>query len=375
MTSTAATAATRSTAYDVQLLFPVLLLVGIGIVMIYSASSTLATDRYQDGYHFLKRQGLFATMGLVALVFCRHIPYRLLKPLTYPILLTALALLVLVLMPGFGKTAGGATRWIRLGSLTLQPSEIARFAMILYLAYSMSKKQDAVRTFSIGFVPHAVVLLLVAVPILLQPDFGSVVILALITGTMMFVGGVPLLHLIGAGAAALPIGAVIALSAEYRIKRLTSFINPWDYPTTEGYQVIHSLMAFGSGGIEGRGIGKSLQKLYYLPEPHTDFIFSVIGEELGLIGVTFIVVLYGVILWRSCGIARRAEESFGSLLAIGLTAGLYFQVCINMGVALGLLPTKGLTLPFLSYGGSSLLLNMASIGILMNIGAPRRRSP
>jgi cell division protein FtsW len=152
-----------------------------------------------------------------------------------------------------------------------------------------------------------------------------------------------------------------------------SFINPWDYPSTDGYQVIHSLMAFGSGGVEGRGIGKSLQKLYYLPEPHTDFIFSVIGEELGLIGVSVIALLYGIILWRSCIIARSASEPFGSLLAVGLTAGLYFQVCINMGVSLGLLPTKGLTLPFLSYGGSSLLLNMAGVGILMNIGAHRKR--
>lgn len=365
--------ATRSTPYDVQLLFPVLLLVGVGIVMIYSASSALATDRYQDGYLFLKRQGLFAAMGLVILVCCRHFPYRLLRPLAYPILMLAVGLLVLVLVPGFGKTAGGATRWIRLGVLTIQPSEVARFALILYLAYSMSRKQENIRSFAIGFAPHAIVLALLAFPILLQPDFGSVVILSLIAGTMMFVGGVPLSQLIAASSLTLPIGAILALTAEYRLKRLMSFINPWDYPTNEGYQVIHSLMAFGSGGIEGSGIGKGLQKLYYLPEPHTDFIFSVIGEELGLIGVAIIVLLYGIILWRSCGIARRAGEPFGSFLAIGLTAGLYFQVCINMGVALGLLPTKGLTLPFLSYGGSSLLLNMAAVGILMNIGAPRRR--
>jgi cell division protein FtsW len=369
----AATAAPRSSSYDVQLLFPVLLLVGVGIVMIYSASSALALDRYQDGYHFLKRQGLFAAAGLVVLVCCRHFPYRLLRALAYPVLFTALALLVLVLIPGFGKTAGGATRWIRMGTMTFQPSEVARFALILYMAYSMSRKGDGIRVFSIGFLPHSVVLVLLAVPILMQPDFGSVVILTLITGTMMFVGGVPMTHLAGAAAAVLPVGAVLALGEEYRVKRLMSFLNPWDYPTTEGYQVIHSLMAFGSGGLEGRGIGNSLQKLYYLPEPHTDFVFSVIGEELGLVGVSVVVVLYGVILWRSCVIARRADEAFGSLLAIGLTVGLFFQVCINMGVTLGLLPTKGLTLPFLSYGGSSLILNMAAVGILMNIGAPRRR--
>ncbi len=365
--------AQRSTPYDVQLLFPVLLLVGVGIVMIYSASSTLAMDRYQDGYHFLKRQGAFAALGLVVLVCCRHFPYRLFRPLAYPLMFLALGLLVLVLVPGFGKTAGGATRWLHLGTFSLQPSEAARFAITVFLAFSLSKKQETVDRFSIGFVPHALMLSLIGVPILMQPDFGSVVILTLITGTMMFVGGVPLTQLLAAGALVVPVGAFVALSAEYRVKRLMSFINPWDYPSTDGYQVIHSLMAFGSGGVEGRGIGKSLQKLYYLPEPHTDFIFSVIGEELGLIGVSVIVLLYGIILWRSCIIARSASEPFGSLLAVGLTAGLYFQVCINMGVSLGLLPTKGLTLPFLSYGGSSLLLNMAGVGILMNIGARRKR--
>ncbi|MFZ7125959.1 MAG: putative lipid II flippase FtsW [Desulfobacterales bacterium] len=373
MTASVPAAAMRTSAYDVQLLFPVLLLVGVGIVMIYSASSALAADRWGDGYFFLKRQGMFAAAGVVVLVVCRHLPYRWFKPLAYPILILAVAILVLVLIPGFGKTAGGATRWLRLGAFTLQPSEFARFALILYLAYSLSKKGNAVREFAIGFVPHAAVLTLLAVPILMQPDFGSVVILTLITGTLMFVGGVPLTQLAAAAAVALPIGGLLAMTADYRFKRVMSFMNPWDYPTAEGYQVIHSLMAFGSGGVGGSGIGRSLQKLYYLPEPHTDFIFSVIGEELGLIGVGIVIVLYGVILWRSCGIARRTTDPFGSLMAIGLTAGLYFQVCINMGVALGLLPTKGLTLPFLSYGGSSLLLNMAAVGILMNIGATARR--
>jgi cell division protein FtsW len=241
-------------------------------------------------------------------------------------------------------------------------------AMILYLAYSMSKKQDRIRDFSIGFVPHIMVLIVLIVPIMLQPDFGSVVILTLITGMMLFVGGVPLRYLALAGLAVAPVGGYLLLSADYRVKRLMSFLNPWDYPTAEGYQTIHSLMAFGSGGLWGTGIGKSLQKLFYLPEPHTDFIFSVIGEEFGLVGVTIIVLLYGLIIWRGIAIARNTTDPFGALLSFGLTAAIALQVCINMGVTLGLLPTKGLTLPFLSYGGTSLVLNMAAVGVLMNIG-------
>ena len=369
-------AGAKPSGYDARLLFPVLFLVGIGIVMVYSASSALALKKFGSSYFFIKKQALFALAGLIALVAGRHFPYRGLRLLAYPAIVLSLGLLLTVLLTGLGHTAGGATRWLRLGNLTLQPSEIARMALILYLAYSMSKKQDRIREFSIGFIPHVMVLLVLVVPIILQPDFGSVVILSLVTGIMLFVGGVPLRYLTLAGLALAPMGAWLLLSADYRVKRLMSFLNPWEYPTSEGYQTIHSLMAFGSGGIWGAGIGKSLQKLFYLPEPHTDFIFSVIGEEFGLIGVATIVTLYGLIIWRGITIARRTADPFGALLAFGLTTAIALQVCINMGVTLGLLPTKGLTLPFLSYGGTSLVLNMAAVGVVMNIGlAPglRRR--
>jgi len=354
--------------YDARLLFPVLFLVGIGIVMVYSASSALALKKFGSSYFFIKKQALFALAGLIALVAGRHFPYRGLRLLAYPAVALALGLLLTILLTGLGHTAGGATRWLRLGSITMQPSEIARMALILYLAYSMSKKQDRIREFSIGFIPHVVVLLVLIVPIMLQPDFGSVVILSLVTGIMLFVGGVPLRYLTLAGLALAPAGAWVLLSADYRVKRLMSFLNPWEYPTSEGYQTIHSLMAFGSGGLWGAGIGKSLQKLFYLPEPHTDFIFSVIGEEFGLVGVATIVALYGLIIWRGIAIARRTADPFGALLAFGLTTAIALQVCINMAVTLGLLPTKGLTLPFLSYGGTSLVLNMAAVGVVMNIG-------
>lgn len=360
--------------YDVHLLFAVLFLVGIGIVMVYSASSAVALKRYGSDFYFLKKQALFSLLGIVALVVCSHVPYRVYRVLTYPLLLLALVLLIAVLVTGLGITAGGSTRWLRLGPLSFQPAEAARLALIVYLAYSLSKKQEGLRTLSIGFVPHLLMLALFAVPLLMQPDFGSVVILGVLAWLMMFVAGVPLRYLLGALLALLPAAYFLMITATYRIKRLLSFLDPWQYPQGEGYQIIHSLMAFGTGGMWGAGIGNGYQKLFYLPEPHTDFIFAVIGEELGFWGVMFILGLYTLVIWRGIRIACRCQESFGMLMATGITAAVGLQVSINIGVALGMLPTKGLTLPFLSYGGTSLLLNMACIGMLMNIGAGHGRN-
>ena len=238
----------------------------------------------------------------------------------------------------------------------------------------MNRKADKLRDFFVGFLPHVMVLCVFTALIFLQPDFGSVAIMFAVTWIMLFVGGVRFSHLVSVFLLALPACYYFLTTEQYRVKRLLSFVNPWEYPSTEGYQIIHSLMAFGTGGIWGTGIGKGYQKLFYLPEPHTDFVFSVIGEELGLIGVLVILFLYGMILWRGLAIATRAKDAFASFVAMGLTVAISLQVVINMGVALALLPTKGLTLPFLSYGGSSLLVNMAAVGVLMNISATGQRS-
>lgn len=355
-------------AYDVGLLFPVLFLVGIGIVMVYSASSALALKKFGSDFYFLKKQALFSLVGIVALVMCRHFPYRLLKPLAYPILLVAIGLLCIVHIPGLGVNVGGATRWIRIFGFSFQPSEFARLALVIYIAYSMSRKIDEIHDFYIGFLPHLIVLGIFTALIIIQPDFGAIVILGAITWIMLFVGGVRVIHLGGVLLFLFPFIYLFMVNAAYRTRRLMSFMDPWQYSTDAGYQTVHSLMAFGSGGIWGTGIGKGVQKLFYLPEPHTDFIFSVIGEELGLVGVMVILLLYAIILYRGISIARNARDEFGAYIAVGITTAIGLQICINMGVALGLLPTKGLTLPFLSYGGSSLLMSMASIGILMNIG-------
>ncbi len=368
---TTRTAGARSvaTAQDAQLLFPVLFLVGIGIVMVYSASSAIAMKKFGSDYYFLKKQAVFAVIGICALVACRHIPYTVYRPLAYPLLALSILLLAAVLFSPFGVTAGGSSRWLRLGPIRFQPSEFARLALIVYLAYSMERKADRIGEFSIGFLPHVVVLGVLSALVLKQPDFGSAAILAFLTWLMMFVGGVKLTYLLSSCVLGVVAGAYVITHAGYRARRLMSFLDPWQYSSDAGYQIVHSLMAFGSGGWWGAGIGNGVQKLFYLPEPHTDFIFSVIGEELGVAGVLLIILLYLLIVWKGIRIARHAPDLFGCFLAVGLTAALALQICINMGVTLGLLPTKGLTLPFLSYGGTSLVLNMATVGILMNIAA------
>ena len=362
-------AAAQPMTYDIKLLFAVLFLVGIGLVMVYSASSALALKKYGSEYYFLKRQALFSLLGIVALVICSHIPFRLYRSLAYPFLLLSMILLGIVQFSELGVAAGGSLRWLRIGPVTFQPAEIARVALIIYLAYSLSKKQESLKTFTIGFVPHVLVLMIFSVLLMLQPDFGSMAIFGALTWLLMFIGGVPLRHLLTTLVALVPAAYFLMINEAYRLKRWTSFLDPWAYPAAEGYQIIHSLMAFGTGGIWGAGIGKGYQKLFYLPEPHTDFVFAVIGEELGFWGVLFTLGLFALVLWRGTRIAFACSDTFGTLLAAGLTFSLALSVSINMGVTLGLLPTKGLTLPFLSYGGTSLLISMACIGILMNIGA------
>jgi cell division protein FtsW len=363
----------QTAIYDVQLLFPVLFLVGIGIVMVYSASSALALKKFASDYHFLKKQALFAFAGVIILVIGRHFPYKYYRPLAYPLVGLSLALLAVIQFTDLGLSAGGSTRWMRLGSFSFQPSELARIALVIFLAYSMEKKADRIKDFSIGFIPHVLVLGVFTILIFIQPDFGSVFILAALTWILLFIGGVRFWQLFASLLVILPVAYFFLINAEYRAKRILGFLNPWEHSSDAGYQIVHSLMAFGTGGFWGTGIGTGYQKLFYLPEPHTDFIFSVIGEELGLLGVLIIIGLYGWIIVRGISIARNAPDLFGAYLAVGLTIAMGLQIVVNMGVALGLLPTKGLTLPLLSYGGTSLLLNMASIGILMNISASRSR--
>jgi len=354
-----------------SILFPVLLLSGIGIIMVYSASSSISMESHQTLFYYMKKQALFLGISLCVMFVAASFPYKLYKNISYIILFVAIALLVAVLVPALNIEAGGASRWLNLGGFTFQPAEFSKLALILFLGYSLSKKQDNVNSFFIGFVPHALIFVVFACLIITQPDFGTIVVLGIITWGMMFVAGVKITHLLSPSPLLIPILYFWVYKVDYRWARVMSFRNPWGDPNDTGYQIINSLKAFGSGGIFGKGIALGMQKMHYLPEPHTDFIFSIIGEELGLVGVLVILSLYLVLLLKGIQIAKTSKTLFGAITATGLTIYIGVQVFINTGVALGLLPTKGLTLPFISYGGTSLVINMAAMGILMNIGASK----
>ncbi len=363
----------RGAVCDYALLIPVLLLLGIGVAMVYSASCEIALKQFGDEYYFFEKQLLFAGFGCLGMLVLRFVPYRVYRPLTYVLLLAAIACLSAVLVKGMGQTAGGATRWLRICGVSFQPVEFAKMALVVFMAYSLSKKQDRVDELNIGFLPHVLILCLLSALVLIQPDFGSMVIMWVLTWIVMYAGRVRIKHLAASALVLAPFGLYLIMSSQYRLKRYMTFLDPWKYPLDEGYQIIHSLMAFGSGGLAGKGFGQGYQKLFYLPAPHTDFIFSVIGEEGGWLWILIVLGLYLIILWRGIEIARSRPDFFGSLLALGITVSIALQAVVNMGVNLSLLPTKGLTLPFLSYGGSSLLFNLLLVGILMNIGLSRTK--
>jgi cell division protein FtsW len=362
-------AAAAPVRFDPLLLCAVLALVTLGLVMVYSASAVLAQDKLGDSLYFLKRQLAAAGMGLVAMAVAMKVGWRKLARWAYPLLLAAIVLLVLVVIPGIGHTAGGARRWIRLPGFGLQPAELAKFAWVVYLSYSLAKKREKVASFSVGFLPHLAICGLLVLLCMLQPDFGSSVLLVFMLFVLLFAAGAKLSYLVGMVLLALPLGYVAIASSPYRMKRILAFLDPWAHRHDVGYQVAESLMSIGSGGVSGLGLGDGRQKLFFLPEAHTDFIFSILGEETGLIGVGLLVLLYGVVLWRGVRASLAAGETFGTYLGLGITSIIAFQATVNMCVAMGLLPTKGLTLPFVSYGGTSLVVLMGAAGVLLSLSA------
>ena len=355
--------------YNLTILIPVILLISLGLLMVYSASSNLAEHRFGDSNFYLKRQLLFCAIGIGAMLITRYIPCTLYKRMVYPLLLASVLLLMLLFVPGLGRKVGGAYRWISVAGFSFQPSEMVKFSLAVYLAYSMSKKGADLELFTKGLLPHFLVVGTFMVLIYLQPDLGTAVIIGAWTLMLLFVGGVRVFHLLIIFLLAAPVFAYLVWNAEYRVKRWLAFLNPWDDPKGIGFQIIHSFLAFGSGGIFGAGLGNSKQKLFYLPEPHTDFALSIMGEELGLMGITATIVLFGVLIVGGIRIALNSKDLYSSYLALGLTCFLGLQVIVNMAVVLGLLPTKGLTLPLISYGGSSLVMTLAGIGVLLNISS------
>lgn len=355
--------------YDKPLLMAVMLLLVVGIVMVYSSSSVVALTNYDDPAFFMKRQMMWALFGLCLMTIAMHTDHRVLgeKRAVVGLLLLSVLLMAITHLPGLGAEINGARRWIRLGTLSFQPSELAKFGLVVYLAYYIANKQDRIADFTNGLLPALVVTTIFMALSALQPDFGSAVMLAGVSVVMLFAGGASLAQLSGLTAAALPLGYFAVAGTAYRQRRIFAYLDPWSDPTGAGHQIIQSFLAFGSGGIFGRGLGEGRQKLLFLPERHSDFIYAVIGEELGLIGALAVLMLFLVILWRGIRISLRAGEPFSRHLALGITVLIVLQAFINMAVVTGLLPTKGIVLPLVSYGGSSLVVNLFAAGVLLNI--------
>jgi cell division protein FtsW len=351
----------------INLFMASVILICIGIVMIYSASSVYAQERYKDGFFFLKRHLSFLGIGLVLTFLVMCVDYRRFSKLSKPLLLIALVLLVLVLVPGIGREVSGARRWFRFKFLSFQPSEFANLALIIYIADFISRKKEEIRNFWKGFMPPMAALGLTTLLILIQPDLGTAVALAAVVCVMLFVARVKLTYLLAIGLASIPLLSILILSAPYRRARIIAFLNPWQDPKGVGFQIIQSQVALGSGGIFGAGLGHSKEKLFYLPAAHTDFIFSIIGEELGLVGTVGVIFLFAFFTLQGIKVVKNAPDKFGYFLALGLISMLCFKALINIGVSCGILPTKGLPLPFISYGGSSFIFDLLSVGILMNI--------
>ena len=352
---------------DFVLLIVTLALVGVGIVMVYSTSAIMAGDRFQDPYYFLKKQALFAGIGFILMILTLFFPYRILERMAYPILIVSVLLLVAVLIPGIGYRAGGAMRWLKVQSVSFQPSEFAKLGLVIFLAYFLTKKDEKIRSFSFGFLPTVLLSGLVVVLVAREPDLGAALFLSAMVFLLLFVSGARVIYMAGALLLTIPVVYYLLMNVGYRYKRLMSFVRPWDDPAGTSFQIIQSFLSFGSGGLFGLGLGEGRQKLFFLPAPHTDFIFSVIGEELGLVGAMVVVLLFFVFTVRGIQIGLSLDDRFGTYLALGITLMISLQAVINMAVVLGLLPTKGLTLPFISYGGTSLITNLVGVGILLHL--------
>lgn len=355
--------------FDVYLFFTTLLLLLVGMVMIFSASAILAQDKYNDTYYFLKKEFVFIIIGFILLFVAKTIPYKRYQKLIYPLLGLTFASLLLTFIPGLSHSAKGATRWISFFGFSLQPSEFAKLSIVIFTAYMVAKKEDVITQFTKGLLPILIIAGGFLVLILAQRDLGSVLVVSVVIAIMLFVAGTQKRFLLGLFLLASPVIYYFIFAVSFRRQRILAFLDPWKYQQDFGYQILQSLAAFNSGGVSGVGIGESKIKLFYLPEAHTDFIFSILGEEFGFLGVVFVAVLFLILVFRGLKITLKTNDTFGRMLALGMTCLLGLEAFINFGVVMGILPTKGLALPFISYGGSSLLASMIAVGIILNVSA------
>ncbi len=355
--------------FDSSLLLLTVSLTCIGVVMVYSSSAIMAADRFHDGFYFLKRQMVYAVIGFAMMVVATYFNYHNWRKLAVISLLASICLLGLLFVPGLGVRVGGAMRWLRLPGLTLQPAELVKLALVLYLAHSLTRKKEKVRSFTKGYLPYIMVLAVLLGMLYKQPDLGSAMIVAGVALSMLVVAGVRWLYILPTVLMAVPVLYFLIMQVDYRRRRIMAFLDPWDDPFDTGFQIIQSLVAFGKGGIVGQGLGIGEQKLFYLPEAHTDFIYSVIGEELGLVGTLIVAAMFLLLVLCGFRIALQCQEPFGRNLAFGMSVLLGLEAFVNLAVCLGLLPTKGLALPFVSYGGTSLVASLIAVGILLNISS------
>jgi len=354
-------------APDVWMIVSIFLILAIGLVMVYSASAVLAFHEFGDKFFYVKRQLLFAALGVGAMFVTMNADFWIWKKWSKAGLLICFVLLVIVLIPGIGVVRGGARSWLGISSFGIQPSEFMKLAMVIFLAKLLSERQQMITHFTKGLLPSLGIMGLAFGLIMLQPDLGSAAVMVGASLLVIFTSGARITHL-GSLAMVGVLGLVgLILAAPYRMKRITGFLDPWSDPLGAGYQIIQSLYAIGPGGLVGLGLGMSRQKYSYLPEPQTDFIFAIVAEELGFIGGATIILLFGILIWRGLRTAMAAPDTFGSLLAVGIVGIVAVQVFINIGVVIGMMPVTGITLPLVSYGGSSLTLLLTALGILLNI--------
>jgi cell division protein FtsW len=356
----------RQLESDRVLFAAVVVLVLLGTLMVFSASAVMAAERFGSSYHFLVRQVAWAVIGLAAMVAIMNLDYRrLCNPLVvFPAVGLQLTLLAAVL---FAPTANNAHRWLVLGPVSFQPSELTKVVLVLFLAYFLQSRKGAVNDWKHTLLPIGLVTGVSVLLVVKEPDLGTSLAILLIVAAMLFAAGLRPSYFAYAGLTALPLLYLLVFRVDYRYKRILAFLDPYADPLGKGFQIIQSFIAVGTGGISGVGLMEGKQKLFYLPEPHTDFIFAVIGEELGFLGTLAVLGLFAVILWRGVRASAGCSNEFGRLLAIGLTVLLVGQALVNMSVVLGLLPTKGIPLPLVSYGGSSLLMSLVAVGVLLNI--------
>lgn len=352
---------------DFTFLMCVLILLCFGIVMVFSSSSAWAYYQYKDSLYFLKKQLLWSLFGVIAMVYFLNFDYRKIKKVAFPLLLLNYLLLILVLIPGIGVKINEARRWIGVGFFSIQPSEVAKLALIIYFSSYLEKRMDSIENFFKGVLPVLIIMATTCALVLVEPHLSATVVIALLTMMLLFVAGMRFTHILSLMVIGAAVAIKLAYGKEYRVRRLTSFLNPWEDVRGKGYHIVQSLFALSSGGLLGVGLGHSRQKFFYLPEPQTDFIFAIIGEELGFIGAVFVIIVFAILIWRGFKIAINSPDAFGKFLATGIICQIAIQFLIHVAVVTASLPVTGMPLPFISYGGSSLVMTLIEAGIILNI--------